>query len=161
MVGVGVWVERSSVVCVCVRESLFGGVLRHQTVLEGFLCGWNPLQWLVQRRDRPTKSVCKKFDRERFFRGWEKGRTVRGYYQRPSGFQGGLSSLPWGLKCRRHGGLGPAESFFVVCNGHSCSFSISSASLVKWLRRQPRRRKVRSLNPAYDGIFPGRVVQVT
>ena len=36
-----------------------------------------------------------------------------------------------------------------------------TASLAKWLRRPPRKRKVRSLNPACDGIFLGWVIPVT
>ena len=37
-----------------------------------------------------------------------------------------------------------------------------TASLAKWLRHPPRKRKVRSSNPAYDGIFSrGRVIPVT
>ena len=32
---------------------------------------------------------------------------------------------------------------------------IGTASLAQWLRRPPRKRKVRSLNPACDGIFFG------
>ena len=30
-----------------------------------------------------------------------------------------------------------------------------TASLVKWLRRPPRERKISGSNPACDGIFPG------
>ena len=39
--------------------------------------------------------------------------------------------------------------------------ALLTASLAQCLRRPPREQKIRVLNPAGDGIFPGRVIPVT
>ena len=36
-----------------------------------------------------------------------------------------------------------------------------TTSLALWIRRPPQEQKIRGLNPACDGIFPGRGIPVT
>ena len=43
----------------------------------------------------------------------------------------------------------------LICNLHL----YSTASLAQWLRRPPPERKIRGSNPAWAGIFPGRVIR--
>ena len=45
--------------------------------------------------------------------------------------------------------------------GYSHQSILATASLAKWLRRPPRKRKIRSSSPACDGIFPSRVIPMT
>ena len=52
----------------------------------------------------------------------------------------------------------PSSPFVSSSFPHSL---LSTASLAKWLRRPPRKRKVRTLNPSCDRIFQGRVIPVT
>ena len=55
--------------------------------------------------------------------------------------------------------LGRGDACF---NGQHLYFPYQvTVSLAWWLRRPPRERKIRGLNPACDGIFPGRVIPVT
>ena len=52
--------------------------------------------------------------------------------------------------CKTKNSLDPALSLH----------SVLTTSLAKWLRCPPQERKVRSSNPACDGIFPGWVIPV-